>query len=161
MSISINIFGDILKLAIMSYDVIQHLDFWALTKICSTVFTKKIGNVYFPRYFRSMHPEVFLGKGVLRICSKFTGEHSCQSAISIKLLFATCFANRTSAWVFFCISLEQLFLRTPLDGCLWYLLATAVVLDCCSILPVYASVYSVLNGKSEFAAVICLYFPRF
>ena len=26
-----------------------------------------------------------LGKGVLKICSKFTGEHSCGSAISIKL----------------------------------------------------------------------------
>ena len=24
---------------------------------------------------RSCHPEVFLGKGVLKICSKFTGEH--------------------------------------------------------------------------------------
>ena len=30
-------------------------------------------------------PYVFLGKGVLKICRKFTGEHSCQSAISIKL----------------------------------------------------------------------------
>ena len=28
---------------------------------------------------------MFLGKGVLKICSKFTGEHPCQSAISIKL----------------------------------------------------------------------------
>ena len=34
-------------------------------------------------------PEVFLGKGVLKLCSKFTGEHPCQSAISIKLLFGT------------------------------------------------------------------------
>ena len=33
---------------------------------------------------RSRHPEVFLGKGVLKICSKFTGEHPCRSAISIK-----------------------------------------------------------------------------
>ena len=31
-------------------------------------------------------PEVFLGKGVLKICSKFTGEHPYRSAISIKLL---------------------------------------------------------------------------
>ena len=30
--------------------------------------------------------EVFLGKGVLRICSKFAGEHQCRSVISIKLL---------------------------------------------------------------------------
>ena len=36
--------------------------------------------------FRSSHPEVFLGKDVLEICSKFTGEHPCRSAISIKLL---------------------------------------------------------------------------
>ena len=28
---------------------------------------------------------LFLGKGVLKICSKFTGEHPCRSAISIKL----------------------------------------------------------------------------
>ena len=35
---------------------------------------------------RSSHPEVFLGKGVLRICSKYTGEHPCRSWISIKLL---------------------------------------------------------------------------
>ena len=34
---------------------------------------------------RSSHPEVFLGKGVLKICSKFTGEHQWRSVISIKL----------------------------------------------------------------------------
>ena len=31
-------------------------------------------------------PEVFLGKSFLKICSKFTGELSCRSATSIKLL---------------------------------------------------------------------------
>ena len=31
------------------------------------------------------HPEVLLGKYVLKICSKFTREHSCQSAIWMKL----------------------------------------------------------------------------
>ena len=36
-------------------------------------------------WFRSSHPEVFLGKGVLKICSKFTGERPCRNAISIKL----------------------------------------------------------------------------
>ena len=34
---------------------------------------------------RSSHIEVLLGKGVLKIYSKFTGEHPRQSAISIKL----------------------------------------------------------------------------
>ena len=38
--------------------------------------------------------EKFLGKGILKICSKFTGEHPCRSAISIKL------RNRTFPWVF-------------------------------------------------------------
>ena len=34
---------------------------------------------------RSSYPKVFLGKGALEICSKFTGEHPCRSMISIKL----------------------------------------------------------------------------
>ena len=33
----------------------------------------------------SSRPKVFLRKSVLKICSKFTGEHPCQIAISIKL----------------------------------------------------------------------------
>ena len=33
---------------------------------------------------RSSLPEVFLRKGVLKTCSKLTGEHSCRSVISIK-----------------------------------------------------------------------------
>ena len=32
---------------------------------------------------RSSRSEVFLRKGVLKICSKFTAEHPCRSAISI------------------------------------------------------------------------------
>ena len=34
---------------------------------------------------RNSRPEVLLEKGVLKICSKFTREHPCRSAISIKL----------------------------------------------------------------------------
>ena len=40
---------------------------------------------------RSSHSEVFLGKAVLKICRKFTGEHPCRSAISIKL--GNCWGN--------------------------------------------------------------------
>ena len=36
-------------------------------------------------HLRSSRPQVFLRKGVLKICRKFTGEHPYQSAISIKL----------------------------------------------------------------------------
>ena len=35
---------------------------------------------------RSSYSEVVLGNGVLKICSKFTGERQCRSATSIKLL---------------------------------------------------------------------------
>ena len=63
---------------------------------------------------RSSRSEVLLGKGVLKICSTFTGEHPCRSMISIKLqsnfgmgvLLQIC-----------CIFSEHLFLRTPLNGC--------------------------------------------
>ena len=34
---------------------------------------------------RSSLSKLFLGKDVLRICSKFTGEHQCRNAIPIKL----------------------------------------------------------------------------
>ena len=44
-------------------------------------------NPHFLRYaYRSSHPEVFLEKSVPKRCSKFTGEHPCQSVISIKSL---------------------------------------------------------------------------
>ena len=35
--------------------------------------------------YGSSHPEVFLGKGFLKLCRKFTGEHPCRSVISKKL----------------------------------------------------------------------------
>ena len=36
--------------------------------------------------FRNNLSEVFLGKGVLKICNKLTEEHPCRSVISIKLI---------------------------------------------------------------------------
>ena len=34
---------------------------------------------------RNTHQEEFLGRGVLKLCNRFTGEHRCRSAISMKL----------------------------------------------------------------------------
>ena len=57
---------------------------------------------------RNSHPEMFLRKGVLKICSKFTGEHLSRSVISIKLLnfpinllhiFRTPLPRNTSGWL--------------------------------------------------------------
>ena len=35
--------------------------------------------------WRDSPPEMFSGKGVLKIYSKFTGEHPCRSVVSTKL----------------------------------------------------------------------------
>ena len=48
---------------------------------------------------KSSTPEVFSGKGVLKICSKFTGEHACWSVISIKVQ-SKLYWNYTSTWLF-------------------------------------------------------------
>ena len=63
-------------------------------------------------FFRSSHPQVFLGKGVPKICSRFTGEHPCQSVISIEItlrhgyspvnllhILRTPFPRNTSEWL--------------------------------------------------------------
>ena len=66
--------------------------------------------------YRNSHPEVFLGKLVLKICSKFTGEHPCWSAkllcnfievalrhgcspVNLLHIFRTCFLKNTSGWL--------------------------------------------------------------
>ena len=48
---------------------------------------------------RSSQAEVFVVKGVLKICSRFTGEHSCWSVISITL--QSTHWNHTLVWLFF------------------------------------------------------------
>ena len=74
-------------------------------------------------------PEVFLGKGILKIYCKITGEYSCRSVISIKLqskLESCQVANRTLAWMLSCTfaayfaAYLHLFQRTPLGGCFCY-----------------------------------------
>ena len=81
--------------------------------------------------YRSSHPEVFLGKAVLKICSKFTGEHTCRSVISIKLqsnfieitlrhgcspvnllhIFRATFLKNTSGWLLLCEAFLELRFR--------------------------------------------------
>ena len=72
--------------------------------------------------YRSINPQVFLRKGVLNICSKFTGKHPCQSVISIKLLCN--FIEITLRHGCSTVNLLHIFrtpkhpfLWAPLDGC--------------------------------------------
>ena len=60
---------------------------------------------------RSSHPEVSLGKGVLKIWSKFTGEDPCRSVISIKLqinFIEIIFRHACSR-----VNLQAAFFKTP------------------------------------------------
>ena len=64
---------------------------WSFTKISSwkAIFQRNwsiiLSNLMLLNHkYRSKHSEVFLGKGVLKICCKFTGEHTYQSAIFTK-----------------------------------------------------------------------------
>ena len=71
---------------------------------------------------RSSPPEVFSGKSVLKIYSKFTGEHLRKSVISIKLpcnyieILKLHFSMGILLWIY-CIFSEHFFLRLPLEGC--------------------------------------------
>ena len=64
---------------------------------------------------------MFLGKGALRICSKFTGEHPCRSVVSVKLqsisimlqnllnIFRIPFLKNTSSWLLLLITCLVIF----------------------------------------------------
>ena len=68
--------------------------------------------------FKKSRPELFLGEGVLKICWKFTGEHPCRSAISIKLVckfFVIAILHGCSPLNL--LFSEHFFLGTPLGHC--------------------------------------------
>ena len=57
--------------------------------------------------FRNNHPELFLEKGVLKICCKFTREHLSRNCFATLLkshfrMGVLLYWNHTLAWVFFC-----------------------------------------------------------
>ena len=68
----------------------------------------------FDKIARSSRPEVFLGKGVLKICSKFTEEHPCRSEISINLMhiFRTLFPKSTSGRLLLNSKMSNIILKT-------------------------------------------------
>ena len=74
-------------------------------------------------YIRSSPLEVFLWKGVLKICSKFTVEHPCQSMISIKLQsnFTEIRLQHGCSSVNLLYVFRTLLLRKPLVGCFCYM----------------------------------------
>ena len=79
------------------------------------------------KLFRRSRPEVFLGKGVVKIYSKFTGEYPYQSLISIKLQSKVITLEITLRHGCSPVNLQHIF-RTPfprnthLGDCFWLLL---------------------------------------
>ena len=76
---------------IMTYAAVVYFEYWYKyfkysQQGCLFSLLFYLCNLYLLKKNRSCRPEVFLGKGVLKICSKCTGEHLCRSAISVKLL---------------------------------------------------------------------------
>ena len=66
--------------------------------------------------YRSNPSQVFLGKGVVKICSKCTGEHPCRTVISTMLqsnFIEIAFWHRCSP-----VNLLHIF-GTPIEGCFW------------------------------------------
>ena len=71
---SLNYFSSVDCFSLMSIlKKMTLLDVYALLTV--KLFNRQASN-------RSSPPEVFFGKDVLKICSKFTREHPCRSAIS-------------------------------------------------------------------------------
>ena len=66
--------------------------------------------------------EKVLGKGVLKICSKFTGEHPCRSVISIKL--QSNFCTQTTLldldWFYVILDLDLKYTWTDLLDSDWF-----------------------------------------
>ena len=75
---------------------------WWMTRVAFVVLKKWMQQVQW--YLQKQLPRGVLRKRCSEICSKFTGEHPCRSAISIKLLcnFIEIAGNRTSLLVFSC-----------------------------------------------------------
>ena len=76
--------------------------------------------------FKSSPPEVFLGKDVLRICSKFTGKYPCRSVILVKSLYKFIKTILRHGWS--PLNLLHIFIAwtAPLQGCFCLLLSDSL-----------------------------------
>ena len=99
----------LIKFQVSSPNTVKYMKSWILNHFLPLAATDDFGN---------SHPKVFLLKGVLKICNKFTGEHPCKSVkcnllcnfIEISLwhgcspvnllhVFRTPFCKNTSGWL--------------------------------------------------------------
>ena len=104
---------------IFHVSILHYKDKLKVQHICCALMLHLCIALFLGRSYRSSHSEVFLGKGVRKICSKFTVEHPCRNSILIKLqsnfieialwhgcspvnllhIFRTPFLKNTSGWL--------------------------------------------------------------
>ena len=116
------------------------------------------------KFIRSSLAEVFLKKGVLKICSKFTGEHPCRNVISIKLL---CNFIEITLWhgcsVNFLHIFRTPFTKTPLDGCFYEICFSLLVFTFFNFWDFFLSsirIFTFDRAKNNFPfCYICLHEP--
>ena len=101
---------------------------------------------------------MFLGKAVLKICSKFTREHPCRSVISIKLLcnFIEITLQHGCSLINLLHFFRTPFLRTPLGGCFSkYYLGKAT-----KVLPTYDKVRIFKIRRIDISILHCVIFSQ-
>ena len=84
---------------------------------CAVLITQRIERYNcrgITRRYRNSSPQVFLGKSVLKLCRKFTGEQPCQTVVSIKL--QSNFIEILHFGICYIFS-KNFFLRTPMEDC--------------------------------------------
>ena len=113
--------------------ILEHFRPVSLFPICGKDFERLIYNSLFEYFIennlispnqsgfivRKKNLEVLLRKGALKICCKFTREHPCRSAISVKLQskFIEIAHRHGCSPVNLFYVFRTPFLRAPLDGC--------------------------------------------
>ena len=75
----------IIKSSVWFYDLTLHFLMYVLPEIVRIISNNNQNSYSCSYWCRSSHPEVFLVKGVLKICGKFTGEHLCRSCFATLL----------------------------------------------------------------------------
>ena len=103
------------QLVFLTIYILKQSSCGVLRKRCSENKQQIYRRIPMPKFDFNKVAEVFLGKGVLRICSKFTGDHQCRSVISIKLL--SNFIEITLRHGFSPVNLLHIFTSFPKNTC--------------------------------------------
>ena len=98
-------------------------------------------------------PEVFLGKGVLKICSKLTGGHPCWSAISIKL--KSSFLKKEASYLFWNLCYLRLDQKLESQVCKKLLIWQWIINDLCISFKWYFSELFLFSSKFKLS---CSYY---